>query len=141
MLYVGQTHTVSVPVAAGRIDRESIVAAFDASYRTSYGRLLDGIPRRVMNHRVAVIGRRPKLDMALLANVDGKPAEECRTGTRRLYADGAWHDAPVFERLSLAVGERIPGPALLEQSDTTIFIDPGLSGEVDRFGNLIISGE
>jgi N-methylhydantoinase A len=30
------------------------------------------------------------------------------------------------------------GPALLEQADTTIFVDPGLIGEVDEFGNLII---
>ena len=141
MLYVGQTHTVSVPVNARKIDGESIAAAFDAAYRNSYGRLLEGIPRRVMNHRVAVIGRRPKLDMALLANDEGKPAEACRAGTRRLYAEGAWHDAPVYQRLSLAKGARIAGPALMEQSDTTIFIDPGLSSEVDHFGNLIISGE
>ena len=141
MLYVGQTHTVSVSVDAGGIDRDSIAAAFDAAYRASYGRLLDGIPRRVMNHRVAVIGRRPKLDMALLVADAGRPAEACRTGTRRLFADGDWHDAPVYERLAIAAGERIAGPALLEQSDTTIFIDPGLSGVVDVFGNLVISGE
>ncbi len=139
MLYVGQTHTVSVPVEAGRIDRDSITAAFDAAYRASYGRLLDDIPRRVMNHRVAVIGRRPTLDMALLVAEGGKAGEDCRTGTRRLYAGGGWHEAPVYERLAIAAGERIEGPALLEQSDTTIFIDPGLSGEVDRSGNLIIT--
>ena len=139
MLYVGQTHTVSVPVVAGRIDRDGIAEAFDAAYRASYGRLLDGIPRRVMNHRVAVIGRRPTLDMALLVGEGGKAGEDCRTGTRRLYAGGGWHDAPIYERLAIAAGERIEGPALLEQSDTTIFIDPGLTGEVDRFGNLIIT--
>ena len=141
MLYVGQTHSVSVPVETGRIDRESVAGAFDAAYRASYGRLLDGIPRRLMNHRVAVIGRRPALDMSVLAAEGGKPAEECRNGTRRLYAEGAWHAAPVYERLALAPGEQIAGPALLEQSDATIFIDPGLRGEVDRFGNLIIRGE
>ncbi|MCY4169430.1 MAG: hydantoinase/oxoprolinase family protein [Rhodobacter sp.] len=141
MLYVGQTHSVSVPVATGRIDRESVASAFDAAYRASYGRLLDGIPRRVMNHRVAVIGRRPALDMSVLVAESGKVAGECRNGTRRLYAEGAWHAVPVYERLALASGEWIAGPALLEQSDATIFIDPGLRGEVDRFGNLIIRGE
>ena len=141
MLYVGQTHSVSVPVETGMIDRESVAGAFDAAYRASYGRLLDDIPRRVMNHRVAVIGRRPALDMSVLAAEDGMPAEECRNGTRRLYAEGAWHATPVYERLALAPGERIAGPALLEQSDATIFIDPGLRGEVDHFGNLIIRGE
>ena len=45
---------------------------------------------------------------------------------------------PFYARLDLPQDARIPGPALLEQPDTTIFIDPGLTGRVDRFGNLII---
>ena len=139
MLYVGQTHTVSVPVGLDTLDRASIAAAFDTAYRASYGRLLDGIPRRVMNHRTAVIGRRPALDMHRLVTGEGKPPEACQTGTRRLYAGGIWHEAPVYERLALAPGARITGPALLEQSDATIFVDPGLVGETDRFGNLVIT--
>ncbi|MEP2460579.1 MAG: hydantoinase/oxoprolinase family protein, partial [Nitratireductor sp.] len=98
-----------------------------------------GIPKRVMNHRVAVIGRRPALDMEVFAPVDGKSAEHCRTATRRVYADGACHQAGVYERLGLAVGAVIEGPALLEQPDTTIFVDPGLVAAVDRFGNLVIT--
>ena len=40
--------------------------------------------------------------------------------------------------LSLAVGEQIAGPAILEQPDTTVFVDPGLVATVDSFGNLVI---
>ncbi len=40
--------------------------------------------------------------------------------------------------LALPVGARVAGPAILEQSDTTIFVDPGLGAEVDRFGNLVV---
>jgi N-methylhydantoinase A len=140
MLYVGQTHTVSVPIAVpeGGLTRETIQAAFDAAYREAYGRLLENIPTRVMNYRVAVIGRRPDLDMAVFAPEGGRAAEACRTGTRRIYADGAFHEAAIYERLALEVGAVIAGPALLEQPDTTIFIDPGLAGRVDRFGNLLI---
>jgi len=39
------------------------------------------------------------------------------------------------------VGSRIEGPALFEQSDTTVFLEPGMNAEVDRFGNLIITPE
>ena len=35
-------------------------------------------------------------------------------------------------------GARVTGPAILEQSDTTIFVDPGLGAEVDKFGNLVV---
>jgi N-methylhydantoinase A len=57
---------------------------------------------------------------------------------RRIYAKGAYHDAAVYERLELAAGASIHGPAILEQPDTTIFVDPGLTAIVDSFGNLIV---
>jgi N-methylhydantoinase A len=143
MLYLGQTHTVNVPltIPADGLTHEAIRDAFEAAYKAQFGRLLDGIPMRVMNYRIAVIGRRPGLDMRLFAPVDGKSAAECRTGTRRVYADGTWHEAGIYERLQLMTGARIEGPAILEQPDTTIFVDPGLAGTVDAFGNLIIRPE
>lgn len=142
MLYLGQTHTVSVPVDPTRgLTTSGIQDAFDVAYHAAYGRLLDGIPVRVMNYRVAVIGRRPAFDMAVFAPVDSKPAEDCCIGTRTVWAEGAFHEAGLYDRLSLAVGERIAGPAILEQPDTTIFVDPGLAATVDAFGNLVIRPE
>ena len=142
MLYLGQTHTVAVAIdPADGLTTEAIQTAFNTAYRTAYGRLLDGIPVRVMNYRVTVIGRRPAFDMAVFAPKDGKPADACRIGTRTVWAEGAFHQAGLYDRLSLAVGERIAGPAILEQPDTTIFVDPGLYAVVDSFGNLVIRPE
>ncbi len=140
MLYTGQTHAVAVPLTMpeGELTEADIAAAFDAAYRAKYGRLLEGVPMRVMNTRVAALGRRPRFDMRAFAPVDGKPLAECRIGTRALWADGAMVDAPVYDRMGIAIGERVPGPCLLEQADTTIFIDPGLVGVVDEYGNLVI---
>ncbi|WP_346894944.1 hydantoinase/oxoprolinase family protein [uncultured Roseibium sp.] len=140
MLYLGQTHTVSVPVtiAASGLTTDAIRDAFEAAYKDAYGRLLEGIPMRVMNYRIAVIGRRPQLDMAVFAPTSGKPEQDCRIGKRSVFCDGAWHEAIVYERLDLEVRAEIAGPALLEQSDTTIFVDPGLRGRVDAYGNLVI---
>lgn len=140
MLYLGQTHTVSVPVSipGSGLTREGISAAFDAAYREAFGRLLDNIQTRVMNYRIAVVGRRPKLDMAVFAPVDGKTPDECLRGTRRVYADGMFHETKIYDRLGLAVGSVIKGPAILEQADTTIFVDPGLTATVDNYGNLVM---
>jgi len=139
MLYVGQTHTVAATLPDGPPTRDGIVAAFEASYRAAFGRLLQGIPARVMNLRLAVVGHRPKLDLATLAPEGGRPVEDCLLERRQVFAEGAFHDTPVYDRLALPVGATIAGPALLEQSDTTIFVDPGLTGQVDRFGNLVIT--
>ena len=60
-------------------------------------------------------------------------------GTRPVWVDGGWTEATIYERLHLPVGAEIKGPALLEQPDTTIFVEPDLAGKVDEFGNLVIS--
>tara|TARA_B100000315_G_scaffold258808_1_gene312261 strand:- start:1451 stop:3517 length:2067 start_codon:yes stop_codon:yes gene_type:complete len=145
MLYVGQTHTVAVrlpldfeSIKAG-IDRDIIQGSFEDAYRSSFGRLLEGIAMRVLNLRVTVIGRRPKFDLSILGPSGDSSLEDAKTDTRQVWIDGKWWEADVYARLDVPEGAIVPGPALLEQPDTTIFIDPDLEGLVDRFGNLVIS--
>ncbi len=139
MLYAGQTHTLPVLLPAGSattLTRESVQAAFEASYAAAFGRVLDGIGIRVMNLRYARIGVRPKFDLAVLA-----PEGEGSTtalGTQRVFHDGQWRDAVRYARLDLPVGARIDGPAILEQADTTVWLEPGFHAEVDGFGNLLV---
>jgi len=145
MLYVGQTHTVAVrlpldfeSIKAG-IDRDIIQSSFEDAYRSSFGRLLEGIAMRVLNLRVTVIGRRPKFDLSILGPSGDGSLEDAKTDTRQVWIDDKWWEADVYARLEVPEGAIVPGPALLEQPDTTIFIDPDLEGLVDRFGNLVIS--
>ena len=76
--------------------------------------------------------------MRVLGPAQSAAASQCIVGHRDVYCDGTWHNAPVYDRLSLNVDETLAGPCLLEQPDTTIFIDPGLQGRVDSHWNLII---
>ncbi|MFP6733078.1 MAG: hydantoinase/oxoprolinase family protein [Rhodospirillales bacterium] len=139
MLYVGQTHTVPVPLNPDELSPERIQAAFEDTYRSAFGRLLEGIETRVLNLRVAVIGRRPKFDLALLAPRDETSLEDARLECRQVWIDGGWQSTDIYRRLDLPIGAVVPGPALLEQPDATIFIDPDLTSSVDRFGNLVIA--
>ena len=145
MSYLGQTHTVpvAIPVTVSNkttgVTKETLRKAFETQYEKTYGRLLSGICIRILNLRTSVIGKRPKFNLSLLAPEDGGSIEASRTGERDVFVDGEWHKAAIFNRLSLPIDAEIPGPALLEQPDTTIFIDPDLYGKVDRFGNIVIS--
>ena len=139
MLYAGQTHTLPVVLPADvakALSRKAIRSAFEASYSAAFGRVLDGIGIRVMNLRYARIGVRPKFDLAVLA-----PEGEGSTaplGTQRVFHEGLWHDAQRFARLDLPVGARVDGPAILEQADTTVWLEPGFHAEVDAHGNLLV---
>lgn len=146
MSYAGQTHTVSVPLpGAWRGESEPfditealVRGAFVQRYREVYRSLLEGIPVRLLSLRTAVTGRRAKFDLACLAPQGGRSAAECLIGERAVWIAGRAHATRIYERLALAAGEEIEGPAILEQPDTTVFVDPGLKARVDRFGNLVL---
>ena len=143
MAYVGQTHTVSVPLTVKTeggtvtaITRAEIETAFDATYKATYGRLLQNGVRRILNLRSAVTGKRPKFDLSTLAPPEGGRAE--KVGVRRVHFGDKWYDTAIYDRLALPSGTKIVGPAILTQPDTTVLIEPHLQGRVDRFGNTII---
>lgn len=142
MLYAGQTHSVQVKLAGRHaLNSNDLKAAFEGAYRAQIGQPLDNIPIRLINLRVAAVAKRPNLDLRAMAPKDGVMLQDAFLEMRSIWADGIWQEAPVYDRLALGVGQKCMGPALLEQADTTIFVDPGLIGEVDEFGNLIILPE
>lgn len=137
MLYTGQTHTVRVPLTRTALDPQGVADAFGQAYRRAFGRTLDGIPPRVINLRYARIGERPHFDLSVL----GPAATQMPAplGTRPVYHASRWWDATRFARLDLPVGARVQGPAILEQADTTVWLEPGFAAEVDPLGNLVIA--
>ena len=145
MLYVGQTHTVPVrlPIDLDGVrkgfGRDIIQTAFEDSYQRSFGRLLDDISVRVLNLRVTVIGRRPKFNLSILGPSSSGSLEDAKSETRQVWINGQWWDTDVYRRLDVPESATVSGPALLEQPDATIFIEPDLEALVDNFGNLVIS--
>ena len=143
MHYLGQTHTVAVPLPVASnggslgVSEAMIRTAFEAAYRSSFSRLLPGLPIRIVTLRVSAIGRRPAFDFSVFKPAETVSLENARRGTRRVYF-GDWREAAIWSRLDLPAGGRIDGPAILEQPDATIVIEPGMHGIVDKLGNLIV---
>ncbi|WP_440412488.1 hydantoinase/oxoprolinase family protein [Neorhizobium petrolearium] len=144
MHYVGQTHTVSVPLpvtvenGSTGVTREIVQAAFDAAYQSSFSRLLPGLQAKIVNLRTSAIGRRPHFSLGALVPEPGTTVEQAKRGNRPVWFDGGWHDTAIYARLELPVGAVIQGPAILEQPDATVLVDPDLMARVDDFGNVIM---
>ncbi|UYV37377.1 hydantoinase/oxoprolinase family protein [Rhodobacteraceae bacterium D3-12] len=139
MSYLGQTHTVPVGLPLEALsDRVAIQSAFETAYDTSFGSHLENVAIRVLNLRVSAIGRRPRFDLRVLVPQTTGTTEDAVVGSRQMYADGAWQEATVYDRLALSIGNSLKGPAILEQPDTTIIVEPGQVATVDDFGNVII---
>ena len=144
MLYMGQSHSVAVPIAddLDSLSVTTIREAFSQAYAKSYSRPLSGIPIRILNLRLSVVGLRPSIDLQILAR--GERAEsvaDCIRSEQNIYADGSWHKGQIIDRLRLPEGAEIEGPALLVQPDATIYVDPSISAKVDGFGNIIMTAK
>ncbi|MBW8857977.1 MAG: hydantoinase/oxoprolinase family protein, partial [Bradyrhizobium sp.] len=131
MHYLGQTHTVSVPLP---VDAD----ARGLSYSASFSRLLTGLAVRIVSLRVAAIGRRPPFDFSVFAPEASASLDKAKAGSRKVWFDGGFRDTAIWSRLALPAGARIEGPAILEQPDATTVIEPGHIGRVDKLGNVIV---
>ncbi|HEY7432449.1 MAG TPA: hydantoinase/oxoprolinase family protein [Streptosporangiaceae bacterium] len=144
--YFGQAFEVAVPVADSPFDAalaQRVAAAFHDAHQARYGYDFRDNPRQQVewvNLRVTGIGplRRPRL--AELAAGDGDPAR-ATTGRRPVCFErsGEYLDTPVYWRESLAAGDVVTGPAVIEEYGATVPVHPGFAATVDRFANLLVS--
>jgi N-methylhydantoinase A len=145
MHYFGQTHTIAVPLgvtrpgAAPALSEGSLRAAFETAYDASFGRLLRGLPIAIASLRVSAIGHRPAFDASLFAPDPAAVLDRAARGSRQVYFSGNWRDTGIWSRLDLPAGAEIEGPAILEQSDATTVIEPGMIGRTDPLGNMIVT--
>jgi N-methylhydantoinase A len=133
MQFRGQTHLIRVALPRADMTRAEIQSAFEAAYFARFRIRMPEIRAVLVNLSTSVIGRRRRFDLhALLPPGDG----EALVGERPLYADGAWHQAKVWQRERLAADARLEGPAVIQQADATIVLEPGSEAVVDAIGNL-----
>ena len=144
MHYLGQTHTVAAALpltfaeSGTGVSREIIRSAFEKAYSASFSRLLGAIPVRVVSLRTAAIGKRPPFDISVFTPAPDNSLERASRGTRPVWFGDGWRDVAVWSRRDLPAGAAITAPAILEQSDATIVVEPGLQGRVDQLGNVIL---
>jgi 5-oxoprolinase (ATP-hydrolysing)/N-methylhydantoinase A len=141
MRLIGQLHQITVPLPDGAIDGArlpAIRAGFVETYQRLYTRVVEGAEIELLSLRVRVLGPEPSITVS---GAVGAAAGEgaALKGSRRAWFDGAFHDAPVYDRYRLKPGDRVPGPAIIEEREATTIIAPGDTLAVDAVMNLRIS--
>ncbi|MGH9065359.1 MAG: hydantoinase/oxoprolinase family protein [Acidimicrobiales bacterium] len=142
--YFGQAFEVGVAAPGGEVGAawaEQVASSFHDAHERLYGYGFRHDPRQAVewvNLRVTGIGpiRRPSL--AEQQPGGGNP-ERARTGTREVGFGGDRQATPVYWRPELAPGDRVPGPAVVEEYGSTVPIHPGYEALVDRHANLLVT--
>jgi N-methylhydantoinase A len=141
--YAGQAFEVRVDAPGGPIDdafRTTVMGRFHDAHEATYGYCYRDDPRQRVewvNLRVSGIGPITRPTLRRREAGDGNPAA-ARTGERDVRFDGVWHTTALYARDRLRAGDRIAGPAVIEEFGSTVPLPPGFAATVDDFGNLVI---
>ena len=141
--YVGQGYELRVPLPDGPLDEQAIAqvwAEFHELHRSEYGHAFPDQTIELVNLRVAGIGRTPKITPTTLSGE--RSAERALVKTAPVYfeSQGQIQTFPTafYLRDALPIGQRVDGPAILVQRDTTSVLPPYAHGWLEQNGNFIV---
>ncbi len=139
MQFEGQTHLLTVPLSGTVVQVAELQAAFEAVYFDRFHVELEDIRAVLVSLHTAVIGRRPGAPLEALAAVGHNNfLADARRGQRTVWFVGNVHETPIYQRHLLPADMMLDGPAIIEQMDCTIVVEPGNRVTLDGLGNLVI---
>ncbi|HPD92741.1 MAG: hydantoinase/oxoprolinase family protein [Rhodobacter sp.] len=142
MRYVGQVHECTVdvdPFAITEASLDQLKAAFHARHEDLYTYCEPNSAVEVVNVESAITGRVDRPGRLHLPA--GQGAERALKGHRPMIFDasGAALDTPVYDGAALGAGDRIEGPAVIQEVTTTIVLEPGWSADLDASGVYVLT--
>jgi N-methylhydantoinase A len=143
MRYVGQEHPVTVELPDPffkKRDHEAIKRRFDEVHLRRYGTCAPDERAEIVSLRATVTGVMKKPPLERIDTGGRSPRASAQRGNRSVYFGdvGKKVVTPTYARTDLLAGNRIAGPALVEEHASTTVVMPGDRLEVDPFGNLMI---
>ncbi len=143
--YLKQYHEVTVPVpreALASFDLDAVAAAFHAEHNRLYGYDLEaaGTGLELINVRVRSLGRTAAPALPRLP-AGGRDASAAKKGRRRAFVPetGSFAEVAVYDGEKLRAQNVVLGPALVERTDTTIFLSAAWTGRLDEHGTLVLT--
>jgi N-methylhydantoinase A len=141
MRYIKQYHEVNVEMTKDELERgdiESVVSRFHPEHNRLYGYSLEevGTPIELINLRLTSIGKttKPKFRKEEYDELDPSKALKKK---RKVYLPlkGAFEEVPVYDGHRLRYGNRVEGPAVIEQVNTTTIVTPEYNILCDKYGS------
>jgi N-methylhydantoinase A len=138
--YHGQAFEVPMKVsldgfADGGLDR--LAAAFDMEHRRLFTFTMDA-EQEFVNLRAVALGGVRDIPAQPIPEGNGDP-RAALVRAHEIWIDGGIKQGAIYDRARLRAGDRIAGPAIVVEMDSTTLILPGCAAVVDRFGNILIN--
>lgn len=140
--YLGQHHEVAVSFPARDLTPAGlprIEQAFHRRHEELYGFASEGRPLEIVNLHVTVVGRRSRPALEALAG-DAGASPLPGKGTRRAYVPAAarFEELDVYDGGRLVAGQRVRGPAIVDEAATTVVVPDSCDLVLDAAGSFVI---
>ncbi len=141
--YAGQGHELQIALPAGPLDRvalEDLAERFEAEYERVYGLRNTQSPVEVVTWLLTLSTIASPVEMSAL---EPALAEAARTGTRNAWEPAAGRAEPfgLHWRFDLKRRDRVAGPALIAEHETTTVVPAGWSARIDSAGHLVMQAD
>ena len=139
MRYRGQSFEIETHIgeeAAAVGDTAAMARAFHDEHRRVYDYADPDAAVQAINLRLVIVGEVVKPVFKKLARSQAPPEP---LAMLEIFHDGQARPAPLFDRRTLLAGQRLEGPAVIQQDDCTTCILDGFAGRIDDYGNLILT--
>ncbi|WP_107850428.1 hydantoinase/oxoprolinase family protein [Oceanimonas marisflavi] len=141
--YYGQGFELRATIPAGDVTRDGVqqvIDAFHQAHEADYGYCFQGAVVELVTLRVIGNAESRKLEWPLSEEAGPDDLDKAFLYERTtVFDDGQECVTPRYDRKALKAGQRVPGPALLVQRDSTSLVPPGWQARISRHGNLFIS--
>jgi len=138
--YAGQAFEVPMAIDEGLLEREGVAGLlrrFDEEHRRLFTFNMTN-EHEIVNLRAVALGQALDLPAARLPEGNGDPGE-ARLRDHEVWIDGELRPAVIYTRSLLRAGDRIVGPAIVIEMDSTTLIEHDCVGAVDSVGNILIT--
>ena len=142
MRYVGQIHDCTVDIGSFEINAETVEQVKDA-FHDRHEQLFTYSERHnpveLVNIESTLYGRVERPNQASIAG--NSRLEDAVKGERKLIFsdDGSGTSAQVYDGAKIGAGDRISGPAVIEEATATIVVQPGWQIELDSSASYLIT--
>jgi N-methylhydantoinase A len=132
----GLSLTVDVSLAEGEDVLTAIGTQFDLMHEQLFTFSLPA-EKEIVNLRSIALGKEARVEVpSVTIDPDFVNRSE---GNQRMFAEGHWWDASIYDRSKIGRGTAINGPAIVTEMDSTTMILPEHVGRIDSFGNILIT--
>jgi len=141
MRYYRQGYEIPVSLEIAALEKQGIellTERFNELHEQFYGYRMPA-ECEIVNLRAVGVGKVPHPRMPEADELSGPDASGAVVDEHKVYFEGDWMPTKIYDRSKLSAGNRIPGPAIVAEYDSTTVVLSGFTAEVDKHLNILIN--